>query len=66
MIDISHSSTKYVINKLVFNINDFFTASFPGSNKEEVQSIVTFLKNRIQKIRLKFLHVDLSMMVNQH
>ncbi|RPG95003.1 MAG: hypothetical protein CBE13_001465 [Candidatus Pelagibacter sp. TMED253] len=29
------------------NINDFYTASFPGSNKEEVQSIVTFLKNRI-------------------
>ena len=29
------------------NINDFYTASFPGSNEEEVQSIVTFLKNRI-------------------
>ena len=29
------------------NINDFYTASFPGSNKEEVGSIVTFLKNRI-------------------
>tara|TARA_B100001057_G_scaffold312693_1_gene312776 strand:- start:151 stop:1050 length:900 start_codon:yes stop_codon:yes gene_type:complete len=29
------------------NINDLYTASFPGSNKEEVESIVTFLKNRI-------------------
>ena len=29
------------------NINDLYTASFPGSNEEEVQSIVTFLKNRI-------------------
>ena len=29
------------------NINDFYTVSFPGSNEEQVQSIVTFLKNRI-------------------
>ena len=29
------------------NINDSYTASFPGSNEKEVQSIVAFLKNRI-------------------
>lgn len=29
------------------DINDFYKVSFPGSNKEEVESIVTFLKNRI-------------------